>query len=267
MEIKTCINCQQEVQNNFCSHCAQRTEVKRITFREGWNDFWARVYGFDGMFPRTIRDLTIRPGKATRLFIEGNRIKYYGPVGYCFLMITVFILLLEILNIDMVAFLKEMGKMGLQPEVKAGSNQEILQQKIFQFMSDNFKLISFTMIPFQAFFARYLFFRKSGFNYLENSVLPFYTTGHIYWISLVTVIVYKISGIFLRSSVGTIISTIYIGFAYTNLFSYQPKWKSFLKGLGVYYLSLLSMLLVFALLFVAAIMLFPGVREMLKPLK
>jgi len=60
-----------------------------------YHDFQARIYGLDGMFPRTLRDVTLRPGQASRTFIQGNRVKYYGPVGYFFLMITVLLLLMN----------------------------------------------------------------------------------------------------------------------------------------------------------------------------
>jgi Protein of unknown function (DUF3667) len=93
-----CINCHAETTGKFCSNCGQRMTVKRITFREGWNDFWARIYGFDGMFPNTLRDLTVRPGKASQLVIDGNRVKYYGPVGYFFLMITLLCLVGSLLD-------------------------------------------------------------------------------------------------------------------------------------------------------------------------
>ena len=106
MEANKCVNCEQLVENNFCSHCGQRAIVKRITFREGWNDFWARVYGSDGMFPNTLRDLTIRPGKASQLFINGNRTRYYGPVGYFFLMITLLYLVGSLLDVPITEFMK-----------------------------------------------------------------------------------------------------------------------------------------------------------------
>jgi Protein of unknown function (DUF3667) len=262
---KNCINCHQEVSEQYCSHCGQRILVKRITLREGWNDFWARIYGFDGMFPNTLRDLTLRPGIATRTFIAGNRVKYYGPVGYFFLMITLFLLLLDMLNIELADFLKEMGSNTFQPEIKSGSRQEAVTQKMFQFMSDNFKLLFFGMIPIQAFYARYVFFRKSELNYVENMVLPLYTAGHIYWISIMTIIVYKFSGVFMRNTIGTIISTIYIGFSYANLFSYQPKWKAFLKGLVAYYLSLLTFIIIGMVILVGLIVLFPSIREVFAP--
>lgn len=119
----TCTNCGQEAIEKFCPNCGQRTNVKRITFREGWFDFWSRVYGFDGMFPRTLRDLTIRPGKAARDYINGNRVKYYGPVGYFFLMITLFLVLAGMLDIDVRVFLSQnQGMIVEQPP--PGSNQE-----------------------------------------------------------------------------------------------------------------------------------------------
>lgn len=260
---KKCINCQQEVSDKYCACCGQRTQVKRITLREGWNDFWARIYGFDGMFPNTLRDLTLRPGVASRTFISGNRVKYYGPVGYFFLMITVFLLLLDLLNIELADFLKEMGTTTYQPEIKSGSNQEAVTLKIFQFMSDNYKLLFFGMIPIQAFYARYVFFRKSELNFVENTVLPFYTAGHIYWLSIITVLIYKFTGVFMRNTVGTIISTFYIGYSYGNLFSYQPKWKAFVKGLGVYFLSLFTFIVLGMLVAAGLILFVPAIREAL----
>src|SRR5688572_4844803 len=95
-----CINCSTESDGKYCPTCGQRMTVKRISFREGFYDFGARIYGFDSQFPRTLRDLTIRPGVAAKRFIEGNRAMYYGPVGYYFLMITVMFLVASILGID-----------------------------------------------------------------------------------------------------------------------------------------------------------------------
>lgn len=262
-----CINCGEPVSGKFCGHCGQRTGVKRITFREGCKDFWARIYGFDGMFPRTLRDLTMRPGEAARAYIGGNRAKYYGPVGYFFLMVTVFLLLLDLLNINGVEFFKQMGQTGFTPEVKSGSQQEKTTELMFQFMTDNMKIIFFAMIPIQAFFARYLFFRKSGFNFMENAILPLYTSGHVYWLSIITIIIYKTTGVFLRNSVGTIVSTLYVGYSYSNLFNYQPKWKSFIKGIATYYISLVAFIIIAMVILVSLIIIFPEVREVFKYLK
>ncbi len=260
-----CINCEEETSGNFCSQCGQHASVKRITLREGWNDFWARIYGFDGMFPRTLRDLTIRPGKATQLFISGNRIKYYAPVGYFFLMITLLYLVGSLLDVSITEFMRSTTK-GMQfAPPKAGSGQEKIAETIFQFISDNLKLITFLYIPMQAFISRFLFFRKSDLTYVEHTILPFYTHGHIYWISIVSLILFSSFGIFLNGSISMLLSIFYFGYAYSDLFNYQSKVKAFFKGIGVYLTSQLLLMLVFIVVLIILIKTNPAIYDMLKP--
>src|SRR5258705_13671611 len=119
----TGLNCGGEVTSNYCPNCGQRSGVKRITLREGWHDFLARVYGFDGMFPRTLRDLTLRPGFAAKEFIRGNRMKYYGPVGYFFLMITLFLLVIGFTGTELKDFMQQNGAL-ISPKMGGEGQQE-----------------------------------------------------------------------------------------------------------------------------------------------
>jgi hypothetical protein len=264
MEVK-CINCEAEIQNKFCSHCGQRIGVKRITLREGWNDFWARIYGFDGMFPNTLRDLTLRPGKASQLFINGNRVRYYGPVGYFFLMITLLYLVSSLLDVSVTEFMKSNSKATNFAPAKAGSGTEKFMETVIQYISDNLKLISFLFIPMQAFASRFLFFRKSNMNYFEHAVLPFYIQGHIYWLSIFSLILFSLFGTFMNTGVSIFLSLTYFGYAYADLFSYQSKVKAFFKGIGVYLTAQLFLILVFIIFLVVLIKTNPAIYDMLKP--
>lgn len=264
----TCTNCGQEATEKFCPNCGQRTNVKRITFREGWFDFWSRVYGFDGMFPRTLRDLTIRPGKAARDYINGNRVKYYGPVGYFFLMITLFLVLAGILDIDVRVFLSQnQGMIVEQPP--PGSNQEQFNRIILDFISENLRIIAFLIIPFNALMARYFLFRKSEMNFLEHTVLPFYLLGHIYWISIISLFVFKFTGSFFLNTISVVVIIFYFGFAYSNFITYQSKWKSFLKGLLVYIGGQLLLVVAFAIIGIVAVLILlkvnPDALELIRP--
>ena len=261
-----CINCEKKVAENFCSNCGQRVGVKRITFREGWYDFWARIYGFDGMFPRTLRDLTIRPGAAARTFIAGNRVKYYGPVGYFFLMITLLYLVAAILEIPLTEFMRSSNKStNFMPTPKEGSGIQKFSEVVIQFVSDNLKFVTFLYIPIQAFCARFIFFRKSNFNYLENTILPFYVQGHIYWLSILSLVMYKVFGAFVPSVMILLGSIILVGYANANFFNYQSRTKAFIKGVGVYILSQL----LFIVIAIAAVSILIStnaeIYEMLKP--
>lgn len=248
----TCINCNKKVTVRFCSHCGQCGDVKRITLKEGWYDFWARIYGFDGMFPRTLRDLTLCPGIASREFIKGNRVKYYGPAGYFFLMITLYLLTISLLGIDLREFLSESQKAVniFQP----GDGQEMINE-MAEFVSTKFKWVAFFYVPLDAFVARYLFFRKSGYNFLENAVLPFFVRWHMYWLSIISVIIYKFTGTSFLNSLSPIILIFYLGYSYSNLIDYQPKWKSALKGMGIFFCSMIILLIIVSIVVATIVLL------------
>jgi hypothetical protein len=260
-----CVNCGTEATNTYCGNCGQRMTVKRLSLTEGFSDFTARIYGFDGMFPRTLRDLTLHPGEASRRYIEGNRAAYYGPVGYFFLMITLMYLVASLLDIDIKEFLKHGSDLGLQPTPKQGSGQEQYMQSTFGLVSDNLKLIAFSIVPIQAFCSRYLFFRKSGLNFIEHTVLPLYALGHLYWISIASLITYSLIGVFFPGWTQIGIGMLYFSYAYADLFKYQSKVKSFFKGLGVYLTTQLLYILIVAIIVLVVIFLNPEVFEMLKP--
>ncbi|HQQ98859.1 MAG TPA: DUF3667 domain-containing protein [Cyclobacteriaceae bacterium] len=259
-----CINCENEVTGNFCSHCAQSTKTHRINFKEAWHDFWSRVYGFDGMMPRTLRDLTLRPGLVGREYLRGVRVKYYGPVGYFFLMITVYLLVVGLLGVD---FKLLVGKS--RSLVPATTEESKLFKVTMEFVADNIKLIAFAIVPFQAMASRYFFFRGRGLNYLEHWVMPFYLMGHGYWLSILAVIIYAISGSLSFNLWLIIILIPYYGFGYASFFPDGSKIKTFLKGIAIYLAGQLLMTAVVTVLVLIVILLFawlsPETLEFIKP--
>lgn len=262
----TCINCGAQVEGKYCSTCGQRLTVKRLTFKEGWHDFWARIYGFDGMFPRTLKDLTIQPGFAARQFIEGNRVRYYGPVGYYFFIITLFLLLLSMIGTNYLDYLR------------AASESLPIDQRESQFsrgtqawVADNIKIVAFLIVPFIAFTSRYVFFRKQGLNFIEHSVPVFYMLGHWYWIEMIEAVIFTYTKWTLGLSWKFIMVPAYLGFGYISFVPDQPKWKVFLKGMGTYYLGYVFMFLVAAiiglLIGIAIAIIDPSLLDSVRPSK
>ena len=136
---------------------------------------------------------------------------------------------------------------------------------MIQYMSDNLKLVTFIFIPMQAFASRFLFFRKSNLNYFEHPVLPFYIQGHIYWLSIFSLILFSLSGTFMNAGISILVSLIYFGYAYADLFRYQSKVKAFLKGIGVYLTAQLLLMIIFFIVLLILIKTNPSVLEMFKP--
>jgi hypothetical protein len=249
-----CPNCGLEQDSNFCGNCGQRMNVKRITFKEAFFDFWSRIYGFDSIFPRTLRDLTLRPGQVAARYIQRNRALYYGPVGYFFLMVTVFLLALSIFNIDIKDFLTQNQQAIGFDAARPGSTQDKMNRQILDVVGSNMRLIAFLIIPFNGLAARYLFFRKSGLNFLEHTVLPFYLIGHVYWLSILSVLLYLVTGSFMINNIISVVTLFYFGFGYLTLIDNQAKWKRFLKGVGVYIVGQLLFVTIMVILIVIGLL-------------
>ena len=100
----------------------------------------------DTNFLRTLRDLTISPGKVGKTFVEGNRVKYIGPVGYFFLISTFFILEFSFLGVDIKEFMSATSE-SFAASPKLEGEEAKLQSTLMEFVSNNFKIIGFLIIP------------------------------------------------------------------------------------------------------------------------
>jgi hypothetical protein len=187
-----------------------------------------QVAGFDGILLRTLRDLTIRPGIVAGRYIAGVRVLYLGPIAYFFFMITLVLLWISILGLDFAVLISEKQQTFLNSETS-----QKMSQWIALWVSDHIKWVLFLAVPFQALAARYLLFRKSGYNLLEHTVPLFYTTGHLFWLTML-VFTYKSYTGQLIIVATSVLSMAYFGYVYADLMNYQSKVKAFLKGIGVY---------------------------------
>jgi hypothetical protein len=227
----TCVNCGQAVSTAFCASCGQQNPPKRLSLLSLYTDFQSRIYGFDGMFPRTLRDLTVRPGHVAMAYINGNRVKYVGPVGYFFLAVTFMLLFMEILSID----LHDLSVSNYPFAPEPSKSQEVLQRRFSDMISKNMRLFSFTLIPVTGLFA-WMFFRKQKLNFMEHTILVFYTSGHLTWFSIINLFTFKFFNWNFNAYL-LFINIIFFAFACTTFYTSNSKAKSFLKGILVSLLS------------------------------
>jgi len=259
-----CVNCGSVVTGNFCQFCGQPNPPPQITFSKIFHDVQAQFYGFDKMFPRTVKDVTRHPGKTSRIFIKGNRVLYFGPAAYFFLMITIMLLVMSALNVDFMVFMRTVTK-ATRPAIVTGSVNDQLSELILKFVNENLRIFAFTLIPLQAICSRYIFFRKRNFTLLQHVILPLYIQGHIYWLTIMSVILFRITGSPLPYSFTIIISLAYFGFAFSDFFNQSLHLKTFLKGIGVFIVSqtLFGIIVVIGIIIAAAV--YPDIFKMLIP--
>jgi hypothetical protein len=227
---QSCINCGTALHGNFCAECGQKAHIKRISIKLFFEDYLGRLFGMDTGFLRTVRDLTIRPGVVGNTFVKGNRVKYIGPVGYFFLINTFLILAYQMLDINIKEFIVQSSNMMVdQPDVSGKAAE--MQSMMLETISDNLKLFSFLMIPFYAMWGK-VFFRKSKYNLIEHGVNSLYVQGHMALVSIIMLLVYKFSGLF----IGPYESLInFVVFIWSCLAFYEVRGvKNILKGAFLY---------------------------------
>jgi hypothetical protein len=260
-----CIQCGTLVTTAFCPVCGQRTGVKRLTLRDTIADFWTSVIGLDGIFLRTLKDLSRRPGVVALSYIRGIRMKYFGPIGYFFFMITLLLLFISMLGMDFGELMRDR-----QEEMSIAQGAEMGPKLVTKWLSDHIKWVLFLAVPFQAIAARYFFFRMSGFNLMEHAVPLFYVSGHLFWLSMMTFLLRKLTGD-LYSIPLTILSLAYFGFMYSDVMRYQSQFKAFSKGVGVYLAGQLLFVATLTLVGVLVILIMawvdPAYLDVFKPLK
>ena len=225
---KTCVQCGSEVLTAFCPVCGQRSDVKRLTLRDTVEDLWSNLAGLDGLFLRTLKELTRRPGLVALSYIRGVRTRYFGPIAYFFLMITLLLLWVSILGMDFAELIRDR-----QQDITGSSPTQPGAAVITKLFSDNIKWVLFLAVPFQALVARHILFRKSGYNLIEQMVPLFYISGHLFWLTMLMFLIKKVAGE-LYSAPAMIFSLAYFGFVYQDLMRYQSRLKAFVKGCLVY---------------------------------
>ncbi|MEN8188115.1 MAG: DUF3667 domain-containing protein [Bacteroidota bacterium] len=92
----TCLNCGQTVSenDNFCPNCAQVNDENRISLKQYFSEYLSGFYSFDNRFIKTVIPLIFKPGKVTREYIEGKRVKYVNPFQL-YLNITIVFFLIQ----------------------------------------------------------------------------------------------------------------------------------------------------------------------------
>ncbi|MBO9594822.1 MAG: DUF3667 domain-containing protein [Niabella sp.] len=81
------------MKEHFCSHCGQENIEPRQPFHYLFTHFFEDLTHYDGKFWKTIKFLLFHPGRLTKEFLTGRRMRYVPPVRlYIFLNFITFLL-------------------------------------------------------------------------------------------------------------------------------------------------------------------------------
>lgn len=244
-EIDRCLNCDQGLkdENVFCSHCGQKKNVSRISFREIFQEFLGSVFNWDSPFPRTLIALFSQPGEMIAAFIKGERKKYYSPIRYMVVCLFISILVGELIGFDPIETQKQMnGYEGDNAAVNTG-------YEVGRFLSKNLNFFLF-LLPFSIAFFSKLFFWQRPYNLAERMVLGFYLAGQYTVVSIVPILLSEIRSEWIM--LVYISNLVYLTYAF---YCFHRANNRFLRGLKAFFASLFSIVSYFIMSYLIALIL------------
>lgn len=79
-----CRNCYHplDISDKYCPNCSQLNSTKKLAFNDFFNEFFAGILAYDSRFYRTLGILLFKPGKISKDYIEGKRVRYANPYRF-----------------------------------------------------------------------------------------------------------------------------------------------------------------------------------------
>lgn len=123
-----CLNCGQPMHGdeNFCPHCGQHNDTRRVSIKEIILHFFGGFFAFDSLFLKTLLPLLTRPGKISKDYINGRRKSYSNP--FIFLLHSAIVFLI-------VTGLIQMSNLPQKEALKSDQLQHVLKVKVEDFFS------------------------------------------------------------------------------------------------------------------------------------
>lgn len=160
-----CKNCKSICKGNYCYNCGQATATQRLGVRQQLSESILSIVMVNRGFLFTVKSLTIRPGKAIKEYIQGNRIVHYPPSKYLLLIGAT------------VAFFSSRYHFfsGQLASVMLSNEADTLLSNFWLYADTYTTVINIFTIPVFAFFS--WLFRRASYNFAENIVLNTYITS------------------------------------------------------------------------------------------
>lgn len=248
--MKECIQCGTQNDTKFCPNCGQNQHIKRLTLTSFFHDFFSRIYGLDGAFPNTVIGLARNPAKVAKEYIKGIRGKYVGPVGYYFLMFAIFLLIVQMSDLKLTDYFPRTEEYAESMFSEDSTDKRQQAREIGLVVKgivfNNIQYVAVLMIPFFALWCR-IFFRKSGFNYLETLVFSFFIFGQAIIFNILGFLTLSFTG-FQSSLLITSLMILYYTWCVTLLYRGKVQIGAMFKGLLVYGLANISFFLILTII-------------------
>ena len=194
----TCLNCSASVNENFCSRCGQKAEVKRLS----WHNLGEEVFHFfthiEKGFLKTTVQLIIHPGRLCKDYLDGKRKAYHKPVSFLLIWITLYLF-----TFYMVGHITHFESNYPDSIVTWDSTTLNLIQKYRS-------LIDIVILPLTA-FINWLIIGRPKLNYVEVLCISFYLYSLTLIFHIAHIIISALLGNYYRNNIAEYLAVVLLG--------------------------------------------------------
>ena len=253
----TCANCENTISGLYCNQCGQKANTRRLEIKTLFGGVFKALMEMDSTVFRTIKELTLNPGRVALNYIGGARVAYINPVKYC---ITIFAVALAIMHlsgqIDQTVDKVTTANQEWQEQSKALSGPVLEQAKArrkatVEVYSEYLQPMQLILIPIAAFFLRLLHYRKRR-NYAEVTSFLCYVFGHTALINIPILLGMILLGLLSYFNLWVFSAVLLVVFGYGSKVFFKLSWPGFL----------ISLLLSTAIYFVLAGLMISGAAQL-----
>jgi len=181
--IAHCMDCGTQLRGRqYCGQCGQRNVHRRLVWQAITNDLKTQLLEWDLPWFYTIKELTLRPGKVIREYIDGHRAKYVNPMKYVVYVIAIGSVIVALLPDNLL--MHTLDYMADEP-----------QNPLAKGLVSNPAIILMLASPLAVLFLRVAFW-NSPLNRTEMYCFVFYVIGHaaliVYLILILAAITYAV---------------------------------------------------------------------------
>ncbi len=121
-----CLNCGAKLTGKYCVECGQRGADFRLTFRELVADFIDGQFNLNSSLVRSLWTLVFRPGRMTREYNAGKRVRYVSPLRMYLVTSALFFLVLAQVSLNTVFDLSVLENIETRELVLPPANGETM---------------------------------------------------------------------------------------------------------------------------------------------
>ena len=211
-----CKNCGAHLEEGagFCSYCGARVIMDRISFKFLFKEFMDKVLSVDNRLMKTFFHLFYKPEVVINSYINGVRKRYFNPVSYLLISITVsglYVYFLKDILLD--AFTVSSSENPFNNAQYTSNFMDVFTeyQAFFTVMN----------IPIYGFLSWLVFLNRKKYNFYEHLVIYLYGASHVTFFSFLFVIPFYFVSTDLTAKVSlamSVLSFVYFAFVLIRLF-------------------------------------------------